>query len=111
MYRLYDPRSHEHLYTVDENEKNVLTGQHGWQADFNGTPAFKVAGGALGEGAAVPENTEAIHRLFNSSAPAAAAHLMTSDENEIRVLTSERGYVDEGVKFQSIKPFSVGFAD
>lgn len=44
VYRLYNPVSHLHLYTLDANEVRILTSERGWQADNNGQPVFYSCG-------------------------------------------------------------------
>ncbi|WP_181281306.1 InlB B-repeat-containing protein [Bifidobacterium callitrichos] len=85
VYRLYDPASGLHLYTADENERKVLSTQHGWNDEgvvFYATTDKNAAG------------AKPVYRLTNK---ATGRHLLTLDENERKVLSTERGWTDEGV--------------
>ena len=66
IYRLYNPTNGEHLYTTDENEKNVLFGQHGW--GYEGIAWY------------APSTGTPVYRLYN---PGLANHLYTTDTNEV----------------------------
>lgn len=71
IYRLYNPDNGEHLYTTDENERNVLFNAYGWGY----------------EGVAWYSSTEGtpVYRLYNN---VLCNHLYTTDTNEVKVLTS-----------------------
>lgn len=84
VFRLYNSLTLEHLYTVDANERDVLSRLSDWtyegvawnSSDTYGTP---------------------VYRLYNHSI---GRHHYTSDTNEIDVLV-ERGWVNEGVAYYS----------
>lgn len=78
VYRLYNPRNGEHLYTTDTNERNVLYFDHGW--------------GFEGEGWLAPDSGTPVYRLYNTGLQ---NHLYTSDLNEINVLTSRHGWTKD----------------
>lgn len=78
IYRLYNRHNHEHLYTRDENEKNVLYQQHGW--------------GYEGIGWYAPDGGTPVYRLYNAGLQ---NHLYTSDLNEISVLTRYHGWTQD----------------
>ena len=75
IYRLYNPRNGEHLYTTDANEKNVLYSRHGW--------------GYEGIGWYSPSSGTPVYRLYNAGLQ---NHLYTTDTNEVKVLTSRHGW-------------------
>ncbi|WP_394404984.1 hypothetical protein [Streptococcus sp. 20-1249] len=78
VYRLYNPRNGEHLYTTDINERDVLFFDHGW--------------GYEGDGWVAPENGTPVYRLYNRGLQ---NHLYTSDLNEVNVLTSRHGWTKD----------------
>lgn len=84
VYRLFNPATGEHLYSADKNECDKLTKDYGWEYDNNGKPI--IYGFTSGK---------AMYRLFNISLPEIASHHYTSDINEVKVLTTERGYVSD----------------
>ncbi len=84
MYRLYYPGNHEHFYTADEYEKNVLTTQNGWNDEGIGWTAPRTS--------SVP-----VYRLFN---PYDGEHHYTRDKYERDVLV-EGGWTYEGVGWYS----------
>lgn len=87
VYRLYNAQSGEHLYTMDANERNVLTIRHDWS--YEGI-SWNDAGSATG-GAPV-------YRVYN---PASGEHHYTTDANERAVLVSVQHWKDEGVAWYS----------
>lgn len=83
VYRLYNKKSGEHIFTTNSNEKNSLSSQGwtyenvAWQApDYSSVP---------------------VYRLYNK---ASGEHLLTSGANEKNTLSS-RGWTYEGVAFYS----------
>lgn len=78
IYRLYNRQNHEHLYTRDKNEKNVLYQLHGW--------------GYEGIGWYAPDGGAPVYRLYNTGLQ---NHLYTSDLNEIDVLTRHYGWTKD----------------
>lgn len=86
VYRLYDPKSGEHLYTADANEKKVLTSkQRGWR--YEGVAWYSDTG---------KQASMKVSRLYLKGLPAAASHHYTMDANETAVLSSQRGWRNEG---------------
>ncbi len=75
IYRLYNKKSGEHLWTAGKNEYNVLAKQYGWTQ----------------EGVAwyAPESGKGVFRLYN---PKTGDHHYTSDTNEAKVLTTRHGW-------------------
>lgn len=71
IYRLYNAENGEHLYTSDENEKEVLYGQYGW--GYEGVAWY------------APLDGNPVYRLYNSQL---CNHLYTTDLNEVQTLTS-----------------------
>ncbi|MCF0232776.1 MAG: InlB B-repeat-containing protein, partial [Enterococcus sp.] len=82
VYRLYNPNSGEHLYTIDREEKDVLA-SIGWVYEL---VAWKA-----------PESGYAVYRYYN---PNAGDHFYTKDVNEGHNLAVS-GWIFEGVKFYS----------
>lgn len=76
VYRLYNSVSGEHIYTPDEEEKNVLSAAADW--NYEGVAWNSAASG-------IP-----VYRLYN---PVLGNHLYTTDTNEVSVLTSQQGWV------------------
>ncbi|WP_236023852.1 phosphatase PAP2 family protein [Bifidobacterium miconis] len=90
VYRLYDPSTGLHVYTSDENEKNVLSTKRGWKNE-----------GVVFKAAKKSDDTTPVYRLYNSKNQ---RHVLSSDENEIKVLTTKRGWKNEGIAwYQSDK--------
>lgn len=81
IYRLYNPNSGEHFYTVSATEKSYLM-QAGWNDE--GT-AWQMP--ALSE--------KPVYRVYN---PVAGDHHYTSDRNEVNALI-HFGWLDEGIAF------------
>ncbi|MBW3093674.1 hypothetical protein KIH79_12260 [Bifidobacterium sp. 82T10] len=93
VYRLYDPKTHLHLYTTDPNERTVLSTKRGWQDEGI---VFHASGNTTG---ATP-----VYRLYN---PKTNRHLITLDGNERTTLTTRRGWKDEGIAWYQAKDGSV----
>lgn len=87
IFRMYNPLSGEHLFTGDANE--VETIRHGeW-----------VYEGKAWYSPSTPENqTMPVYRLYNKYS---GDHHYTMDTNEVNVLTSQDGWVSEGIFFYS----------
>ncbi|MBW3093705.1 FIVAR domain-containing protein [Bifidobacterium sp. 82T10] len=83
VYRLYDKKSGLHLYTSDDNERQILSTKRGWTDEGLAFKASKKVDGA-----------KPVYRLYN---PKTGRHLVTLDENERTVLSTKRGWKDEGV--------------
>lgn len=79
VYRLYNPVSGQHHYTMDAHEKDVLSGS-GWRYE-------KIAFNADTEG-------KPVYRLYN---PRSGEHHYTMDSNERDVLVDQQGWRYEGV--------------
>ncbi len=84
VYRLYYRPTHEHLFTTDVHERDVLSSERAW----------------VDEGTAwvAPSEGEPVYRLFN---PATTEHLYTRDANEYRVLGGN-GWEQEGICWYSV---------
>lgn len=85
LYRMYNRKTGEHLYTKDVNEKNVLRGSRIW--NFEGIAWYSPA-----------SSSRPVYRVFN---PETGEHLYTMDSHEKKVLTSEHQWKDEGVAWYS----------
>lgn len=82
VYRLFNSKNGEHLFTSSIDEINSLTANKNWTKDNDGDPLFYGSS----------EGTVAVYRLFNPRGKGPSAHLVTSDTNEIKYLTTEKGY-------------------
>ena len=83
-YRLYNPLSHQHHWTTDLNEYNVLESL-GWTKE--GIVGYILPTAVTG--------TLPLYRLYLNAF--GGLHLWTTDANERNVLTTTAGWVDEGV--------------
>ncbi|CRH90627.1 Uncharacterised protein [Chlamydia trachomatis] len=83
VYRLYNPRNGEHLYTTDTNERDVLFFDRGWRYE--------------GDGWVAPDQGTPVYRLYNRGLQ---NHLYTSVLNEVNILISRHGWRQEGIKFK-----------
>ncbi|MFK4935459.1 MucBP domain-containing protein [Lactococcus garvieae] len=91
VYRLYNKKSMEHLYTKDANEYNNLPKMSkNWVPEGVNFKAYAKA----------DVTTQAVYRVYN---PKSGEHLFTTDSNEVRVLTTQHGWKDEGVAWHSPK--------
>ena len=81
LWRMYHRGINQHLWTTCSNEYNVLA-TRGWDQE--------------GVAWMTPNAGRPVHRLFH---PGIIRHHYTADQHEIRVLTAERGWQDEGVLF------------
>ena len=86
MYRLYNPYTHEHLFTTDLSEKDNLVFL-GWR--FEGTVGYVGMHGEKG----------GVYRLYN---PTTGEHHYTMKDDELALCTAA-GWVNEGVKFFSVE--------
>lgn len=84
MLRLFNPKTGEHLYTADENEKNVLTANHGWNYEGIGWMAPE-------------ESATPVYRVYN---PNSGDHHYTTDKNEYDTLQA-KGWKGEGIGWYS----------
>ena len=85
MYRLYNPYTHEHLFTTDATEKDNLVSL-GWR--FEGTVGKVYMHGEKG----------GVYRLYN---PTTGEHHYTTKEDELAKCV-KAGWINEGVKFFSV---------
>ena len=85
MYRLYNPYSHEHLFTIDSLEKDKLA-SIGWS--FEGSVGKVGTHGEKG----------GVYRLYNKTS---GEHHYTMDEDEVARCV-KAGWINEGVKFFSV---------
>lgn len=90
LYRLYNPYTHEHLFTIDKQEKENCAA-HGWRDE-----------GAIGK--VLKEKGTEVYRIFN---PYTGEHHFTTDAHEVE-LRSKEGWVNEGVQFHSADKDSSG---
>ncbi len=74
IYRLYNPKTKEHLYTSAKKEYDVLPG-YGWKQE--------------GVGWYAPKTGQSVYRLYN---PKTKDHHYTCSANEAKVLTSSYGW-------------------
>lgn len=89
IYRLYNPASQRHLYTMDNNEVYVLTTQRGWTADNNGEPVFFSYG------------TYPVHRYYNR---VYGFHLLVaSDDPNAPHFYDDLPYTYEGIAFYGFR--------
>ncbi|MDR0297034.1 MAG: hypothetical protein LBI11_00020 [Streptococcaceae bacterium] len=91
IYRLYNSVNKEHLYTRDLNESQTLSKLKDWHDEG-------VAWSAPTDQSFVGRSPLTVERLYY---PGTGEHLYTMDSNEIKVLTTQRGWKDEGVAFNS----------
>ncbi len=85
LYRLYNPWTHEHLFTTDKAEYDTLVAA-GWTGEGNaGMVAVKQGKG--------------VYRLYN---PYTGEHHYTTDENEVAACV-KAGWVNEGIQFYSVQ--------
>ena len=81
VYRMYNPRTGEHLYTADAHEVDVIYKTLGW--GFEGVGWYTINSGTP------------VYRLYS---PKFDNHLYTSDQNEMNVITSKYGWVFDNVR-------------
>lgn len=87
VYRLYNTRNKEHLYTTDKNEMTVLLKIYNSDWKYEG-PAWMS-----------PNSTGSkVYRVYN---PRSGEHLYTKDSYEAKILSSKFGWRNEGKKFYS----------
>ncbi len=93
VYRLYNPNSHEHLFTADANERHLLAAS-GWQDEDLAwkAPAASADDPDDGSDASTLAADATVMRLFNSQT---REHLYTNDQREVDVLT-KAGWTLEG---------------
>ncbi|MBQ9210395.1 MAG: hypothetical protein IJ153_01740 [Clostridia bacterium] len=132
VYRLYNTKTGEHLYTTDENEYKVVGALAAWNqegavftAPVEGTPVYRVYNPTTGEHHYTSDATEVaylakigwtnegvkfnsasegtpVFRLFNPKGTGTNSHLLTTDEVEKAYLLT-LGWVDEKVAFYVTK--------
>lgn len=81
IYRLYSPNMQKHLYTTDENEKNVLSQTGYWQYE------------GISQYVSKTPNDKPVYRLYSL---VTYRHFWTRDAYEKHVLSSTGLWVDEG---------------
>ena len=87
IYRLYSPRSDEHLYTSNYYEAMTIASTQGWQWEGIGFTASATVG-------------TPVYRLYS---PASGLHLWTTDAYEKQVLSSAaRGWNYEGIAWYGV---------
>lgn len=90
VYRLYNKKSQEHLYTSDSYEyKHLPELSSDWVREGVNFKAYKKS----------DSTTAAVYRVYN---PKSGEHLNTTDTNEVKVLKS-KGWKSEGVAFYAPK--------
>lgn len=90
VYRLYNKKSKEHLYTIDSYEyKHLPELSNDWVREGVNFKEYKSSG----------STTVTVYRVYN---PKSGEHLNTTDSNEVKVLTS-KGWKSEGVAFYAPK--------
>jgi hypothetical protein len=87
QYRLFYDVTHEHLYTVDQNEYTFL-GAHGWLQEGQAYQMFTSTGSYNGV-FVVP-----LFRLYH---PGSRQHLWSTDANEATVLGETPDWIYEGI--------------
>ncbi len=75
VYRLFNPKTGEHLFTTSINETTVLYRKHGWNWE--------------GIGWYAPGHGKAVYRLYH---PGLNQHLFTTDLNEKKILSKKHGW-------------------
>ncbi|MFK4935434.1 MucBP domain-containing protein [Lactococcus garvieae] len=91
VYRLYNKKSMEHLYTKDANEYNNLPKMSkDWVREGVNFKAYAKA----------DSTTQAVYRVYN---PKSGEHIYTTDSNEVKVLTTQCGWKNAGVAWHSPK--------
>ena len=103
LYRLYNPYTGEHLYTISATERDYLV-EEGWEDEggelFAGAPSVgQVFSPEVDPGHLNP----AVYRLYNPYAPGGDHHY-TTDKNEYEEL-QKAGWKGEGIAFYSA-PFT-----
>jgi hypothetical protein len=83
-YRLYNPYSHQHHWTTDANEYNVLPSMGFQQEGIDGYILPTAVSGAL-----------PLYRLYLNAQ--GGLHLWTIDANERNYLVANAGWIDEGI--------------
>ncbi|UYT10353.1 BspA family leucine-rich repeat surface protein [Lactococcus garvieae] len=90
IYRLYNKKSQEHIYTSDKNEYTTLPKiSKDWVREGINFKGYKKSS----------STTVAVRRVYN---PKSGEHLTTTDAYEVKVLKS-KGWKDEGVSFYAPK--------
>lgn len=90
VYRLYNKKSMEHLYTADAYEyKHLPELSSDWVREGVNFKEYKKS----------DSTTVNVYRVYN---PKSGEHLNTTDSNEVKVLTS-KGWQSEGVAFYAPK--------
>lgn len=94
VYRLYNQKSMEHLYTASKNEYDQLPKlSKDWKREGVNFQSYNVK----------QTNTKAVNRVYN---PRSGEHIYTQDNYEVKILTSQAGWRSEGVAFYTPKTSS-----
>jgi hypothetical protein len=88
IYRFYSNDSGTHLYTMDENEKNVLAQGSVWQYEGVAYYAYPAPSGC----------TIPVYRLYSDGLK---RHLYTTDANEASILSNGPVWVGEGISWHA----------
>ena len=88
VYRLYNPKFNNHLYTSDTYEMSVITRKYGWVFDFDGRPVM------------YSDGTVPIYRLYNPGQN--DQHHLTTDLNEYNIIP-KWGWRQEGVAMKAVR--------
>ena len=109
VYRMYNPKSKAHHYTMDENERDTLCGMgshagkgKGWNYEGIGWYSAIDADGYNALSEEEKAQYKPLHRLYNPRYPMVSAHHYTADTNEVRVLTTQKRWVYEGIAWYGV---------
>lgn len=101
LYRLYNPYTGEHLYTIDADEKDYLS-TVGWNVEGAHVEWMEEDPESIGSVCKMTKQSPVypkVYRLYNPYVPGGDHHY-TTDEHEYEVL-QEEGWIGEGVVFNS----------
>lgn len=87
VYRLYNIRNMEHLYTTDKNELDVLLKLANTDWKYEGPQWMSLRG-----------SSTPVYRVYN---PHSGEHIYTKDSYEVKILHEKYGWRKEGIKFYS----------
>ena len=82
VYRLYSQKMQKHLYTLDENEKNILSASGFWA--YEGISQYM-------------SDTPTARPVYRLYSPVTTNHLWTTDANEKDILVRSGTFRDEGI--------------
>ena len=100
LYRLYNPYTGEHIYTIDEAERDSLA-EAGWKVEAGETMPddYSFVGVVYSPETDPGRLCPAVYRLYNPYAPGGDHHY-TTDQNEYDEL-QKLGWKGEGIAFYS----------